>query len=325
MDETLKDDIAVIATRMAPQGSMDWQERPSVGAGLENLGNTCFLNAVLQCLTYTPPLTIYLLSGEHSQYCLLPSSCVLCHMQKHVDYVLRPGVTSIVPVDIISVLSYIGQNRFKMDRQEDAHEFLRCTLEAMQLACLPETVLCLSCGRASERFEPFLDVLLDIKAAASITEALENFVKPEQLDARSGFRCRLCGQIAAATKTSTIHWAPEVLTLCLKRFEDSTGVKITKVVHYPSYLDLEPYMSQASEEPVLYKLYAVLVHRGHTCHSGHYYCYIKARDSLWYKMDDSSVTHSDINTALSQEAYLLFYLRLGMKALDIPTALNMVQ
>lgn len=37
-----------------------------MGAGLNNLGNTCFLNAVLQCLTYTPPLASFALDGQHA-------------------------------------------------------------------------------------------------------------------------------------------------------------------------------------------------------------------------------------------------------------------
>lgn len=38
-------------------------------------------------------------------------------------------------------------------------------------------------------------------------------------------------------------------------------------------------MSQPSGEPVLYGLYAVLVHTGINCHAGHYFCYVKV--SCW--------------------------------------------
>nr|XP_029505151.1 ubiquitin carboxyl-terminal hydrolase 36-like [Oncorhynchus nerka] len=49
--------------------SMRWERVYRVGAGLHNLGNTCFLNSTVQCLTYTPPLANYLLSKEHSRAC----------------------------------------------------------------------------------------------------------------------------------------------------------------------------------------------------------------------------------------------------------------
>ena len=46
-------------------------------------------------------------------------------------------------------------------------------------------------------------------------------------------------------------------------------------VKYPEFLDLQRYMSHSEGEPQIYGLYAVLVHSGARCHSGHYFCYIK--------------------------------------------------
>lgn len=38
-----------------------------------------------------------------------------------------------------------------------------------------------------------------------------------------------------------------------------------------------------------YDLYGVLVHLGHSVHSGHYYCFVRAGNGMWHKCDDTSV------------------------------------
>ena len=48
---------------------MKWKQARSIGAGLYNMGNTCFLNSVLQCLLYTAPLYNYLMSDDHKREC----------------------------------------------------------------------------------------------------------------------------------------------------------------------------------------------------------------------------------------------------------------
>ncbi|KAM7035365.1 ubiquitin carboxyl-terminal hydrolase 42-like [Acridotheres tristis] len=238
---------------------MDWQQRQRPGAGLFNLGNTCYINVVLQCLTYTPPLANYLLSYEHSQSCQQQGFCMMCTMEVHLRKVLSSSASAILPRAVLRDL--------KSELSGDNTE-----------------------GALDDSGSPW-----DMREMFSITSSF----------------CLIlgCKKKAAASKKVTVHHAPRVLTLCLERADQWTGTKISKFVEYPEYLDLRPYMSDTAGEPLLYSLYAIVVHSGDTCLEGHFLCYTKASNGLWYKMDDESVDNCDIHTVLGQQAYLLFYVR----------------
>uniref|UniRef100_UPI00398E76D4 ubiquitin carboxyl-terminal hydrolase 36 isoform X2 n=1 Tax=Pristiophorus japonicus TaxID=55135 RepID=UPI00398E76D4 len=313
--------------------SMKWVRVYRVGAGLHNLGNTCFLNSTIQCLTYTPPLANYLLSKEHSKTCPQTGFCMICIMQNHLIQAFANSGNAIKPLSFIRELKKIARH-FRFGNQEDAHEFLRYTIDAMQKACLNgctkldrqtqatslvhqifggylrSRVKCSVCKSVSDTYDPYLDIALEIRQAPNIVRALELFVKPDFLSGENAYMCAKCKKKVPATKRFSIHRASNVLTLSLKRFANFSGGKITKDVGYPEHLNMRPYMSQSNGEPVNYGLYAVLVHSGYSCHAGHYYCYVKASNGQWYQMNDSMVHCSNIKVVLNQQAYVLFYLRM---------------
>ncbi|KAM6175114.1 ubiquitin carboxyl-terminal hydrolase 36 [Erethizon dorsatum] len=313
--------------------SLRWERVFRVGAGLHNLGNTCFLNATVQCLTYTPPLANYLLSREHARSCHQGSFCMLCVMQNHIVQAFANSGNAIKPVSFIRDLKKIARH-FRFGNQEDAHEFLRYTIDAMQKACLNgyakldrqtqattlvhqifggylrSRVKCSMCKSVSDTYDPYLDVALEIRQATNIVRALELFVKPDVLSGENAYMCAKCKKKVPASKRFTIHRTSNVLTLSLKRFANFSGGKITKDVGYPEFLNIRPYMSQSNGDPVMYGLYAVLVHSGYSCHAGHYYCYVKASNGQWYQMNDSLVHSSNVKVVLNQQAYVLFYLRI---------------
>ncbi|XP_056263078.1 ubiquitin carboxyl-terminal hydrolase 36 isoform X2 [Pseudoliparis swirei] len=194
----------------------------------------------------------------------------------------------------------------KLDRQTQATTLVHQIFGGY----LRSRVKCSICKSVSDTYDPYLDLALEIRQAANIVRALDQFVKPDVLCGENAYMCAKCKKKVPATKRFTVHRTSNVLTLSLKRFANFSGGKITKDVGYPEFLNIRPYMSQSSGDPVMYGLYAVLVHSGYSCHAGHYYCYVKASNGQWYQMNDSMVHSSNIKVVLNQQAYVLFYLRI---------------
>ena len=61
-------------------------------------------------------------------------------------------------------------------------------------------------------------------------------------------------------------------------------------VDFETELNIAPYMSNRRAGPQLYELFGVLVHAGHSVHSGHYYCFVRGPNGIWHHMDDTRVS-----------------------------------
>ncbi|KAM9592007.1 uncharacterized protein ACIBXB_005640 [Morphnus guianensis] len=129
-----------------------------------------------------------------------------------------------------------------------------------------------------------------LQAASSVTAALEDFVKPEQLDGENCFKCSKCDKMVAASKRFTVHCAPKVLTVCLKRFEGCTGRKISKVCMplEGNFLFPEQEISQSST--LFHKLFML-----------GFSCALPRRGEFWW--EDKRVLCSD-RAALAGNSFL---------------------
>lgn len=310
--------------------------------GLPNAGDTCYFNAALQCLLYSPSMTNYFLAGHDAQDVSakkkMAGALASAYGALVRDYWQAPGECA-DPAAVYAAFTKAFR-AFASRGQHDAHEALVCLLDklhdgvsrlkpgslgvahrptvrkeawlqGLKGACSVvsevfrgqlEQEVCAP-GYASTSYDHFTTLSLAVNDATSLSQCLHRHMVEEHLpDFRVGDRR------VPATLRKRFTYLPRVLVIHLKRFDCNGSAKIDRFVDYPAELDLGEFALPECEHH--YQLFAVCLHRGGDLGGGHYTALGEVRGA-WFSMDDeTSHRLADINRIIQKDAYMLLYRRL---------------
>lgn len=203
---------------------LGWNNSPNghkwvIGSGLLNVGNSCYLNATLQALFHIPSLANWLVSDSvHRNHCIKSGNfdCTICGVARTL-LLTQKEKQAVQPFGVFTRLKYICRHLL-YGKQEDAHEFLRFLIESMEECFLlrfsnhkildeyskrttplnhifggyiKSVVRCLSCNYESVTYQYFQDIILDIRKADNIEDALDAYFSCETLEDTS-YNCDSC-------------------------------------------------------------------------------------------------------------------------------------
>jgi len=306
--------------------------------GLRNIGNSCYLNSVLQCLLHCEPLRSYIVNGTFKREIQSKSKTrgKLATETNRLFTDLLDGQTGDPRLVKSQVNAFSGL--FRGTAQEDAQEFLRWYLEGLHedvqrvtskpriteeatsahmawrqytsressaivdkcVGQLKSSLTCDHCGYVSKVWDPFWDLSVPIpRSATSINDCLLEFQREEILDGSEKPKCEQCKTRRKMRKKFEIEKAPQVLVIHLKRFGDATGWSRSKIT-----ADIK-FPVDFNLERQSYSLRAVCNHSGGVG-GGHYIAYGKTDDG-WFEYNDSMVSRINESRIQSRDAYLLFY------------------
>ncbi|XP_049885571.1 ubiquitin carboxyl-terminal hydrolase 8 isoform X3 [Pectinophora gossypiella] len=310
--------------------------------GLKNLGNTCYMNSIVQCLNNTSILVAYFCNGQYRDH--VNRGMVAEEFAAVMRALWSGQYRHISPKDFRAELGK-HQRAFRGFEQQDSHEFLTILMDWLHLDLqitvkpppkdtwsasdkawyeftkgqeslisrlfygqIKSTVRCTVCAKTSVTYDSFSNLSLELPANASrcsLTDCLKLYLNGETIP---GWNCPSCKEKRDAVKKLDISRLPPVLVIHFKRFflDKETLMKKQTYIDFPlTDLDMRPFTLFSQAAP--YNLYAVSNHYG-TMQSGHYTAYCKSSVyGKWYHFDDHAVTEISSGDVKSSAAYILFY------------------
>ena len=281
-----------------------------------NLGNTCYLNSVLQCF----------INDSDFQSLISEYDLGLVNELKKIKIDLEDnGEFNAQMYNLTELLTFFSFRRFE---QQDAHECITEFLELLIKECpykspkleiatswdklntspivpfyhgqLKNCIKCLKCKNVKEIFEEFNSINLNVPLEDSnLTDLFVKYLNKEvHEDPENLYYCETCKSQNMYEKKISLNILPTVLILVLKRYT-FTGEKISSEVSFGNVLKIRESLTGIVKD---YKLKSVINHFGNLF-TGHYTNYTSVNDTFLF-IDDESVKIKKYNC---RDAYILFY------------------
>lgn len=278
--------------------------------GLHNLGNTCYMNSILQALFMTTSFRNDILVNVKED--AVRTSPLLAQLQQLFALLQYSGSWRRTAVEPIGFLSTARPPTFLPGHQHDSSEFLGHLLDSLheqeqqQVASMAglatggggectavgrtfsgRTVTrsrCAVCRAQSEHTDHFRDLQLAFPTTGSasgggdgttsVQALLDYYLQPEPLTGDNQYHCSHCSQLTDGERcTRILHPPPPRLLLTLKHFRYDPATQLRTKLLQRVQLDQHIRLDGEGGCLVEYELYAAVVHCGHSLDAGHYYTY----------------------------------------------------
>ena len=285
--------------------------------GLNNLGNTCFFNSVLQLLCQATILNKLILSNSN-----VKGKFIDIYSEFLSNYTSSSEKTTISPNKIIEHVSKILKREGY--QQEDAEQYLNYIIDTLisELSVLDKhlyissknmtlnnlinnlftiqvnkVISCPNCNNKSVSNDNNNLLYLSIdNNANTLDELINNYLSEEILDDKNKWKCDKCKKSVNAKIYREIKRLPKYLIIVLKRYTNNNN-KNNKEITIPQYIN---HNNKKLEQR------GFIYHSGST--GGGHYVYYGNRNDKWYLHNDSSVHPVDNNQIYNISKFGYIYL-----------------